>query len=272
MLMNSPPEHNLDQQEIHLDSTAGLVTFRKHFEEQFREFKSASTVIEEDVTQLPIIKEGKDAYYRLLGCVTQAEVAVAATGVDQDLLLSMQTAYDDFLSAYLLVTTKAEAELEKQRAKRGSLADTFSARELRSDSLLTKKLLNDTDIREAIETNFSSPAGFEARLWRMIRQLEEPSKLDKVLRITHGSIFANVLRGETIEEIDKFLTLSGEQVRAALLEMQYEDGVQYDYRTYVLWMDLYQEMKLTIDPAQTLLFEELFAIYQIVVAEANREA
>ncbi|MAQ59244.1 hypothetical protein CL638_00845 [bacterium] len=268
--MKRKSEHNLEQQEIRLDSSAGLDMFRKHFEEQYAEFLSATKEVDEDVTLLPEIKRGKDAYFSLLGCTAQAASSVQRGQVDTDLLGLMQDTYNNFLSVYVTITTAAELERErKAAAKRRRLDDTLASRGLRDGSLLTKKITENTEIVDTITTYYTSLSGFEAALWRFVRHMEDPSKLDKVLKVNHGSVFSAVLRGASVAELDQFLLLRGEQVRAALLEMQYEDKVQYDYRTYVAWMDLYREMKEMIEPADSLLFEELLALYQLVIKEAN---
>lgn len=148
--------------------------------------------------------------------------------------------------------------------KKKNLANAFSEKQLSAESILTPDLLADPQVKELIQEYASSPVAFEASLWRLIKKIEEPSKLDKVLGVTHGSIFKSILRGMTVAEIEQFLILPGEQIRAALLEMQIEDGVQYDYRVFVTWMDEYKLMTSVVEAHPEMLFEELLAITELV--------
>ena len=119
---------------------------------------------------------------------------------------------------------------------------------------------------------FPSVQKFEAALWQRVSKIEEPSKLDKVLKVKHGSIFESILKGMTLAEVEALKQLSGEQIRTALLELQQEDKVQYDYAIFVTWMDEYEIMVDTIETYQDMFFEELVAITDLIEREAERNS
>ena len=76
----------------------------------------------------------------------------------------------------------------------------------------------------------------------------------------------------TLAEVEALKQLSGEQIRTALLELQQEDKVQYDYAIFVTWMDEYEIMVDTIETYQDMFFEELVAITDLIEREAERNS
>lgn len=137
---------------------------------------------------------------------------------------------------------------------------------------LTERLREDEDVETAAKAFFPSLQKFETALWQRVAKIEEPSKLDKVLQVKHGSIFEAILKGMTLAEVDALRELSGEQVRTALLEMEQEDKVQYDYTIFIMWMDEYEVMTKTIETYPDMYFEELIAITDLIERELDGKA
>lgn len=151
--------------------------------------------------------------------------------------------------------------------KKADLDQIFPSRPLGKDAILDPLILEDPEYQVLIQKHFNSPAALEAALWRLVRMVEEPSKLDKLLGVRHGSIFKDVLKGRTVAEIQQLGRQSGERIRTVLTEMEREEQVIYDYRVFVEWMEELHYLIEVLKPAINATINELLIQYELLRRE-----
>lgn len=259
-------------EEITLDTPSGLLQFVDHIEEQYAGFLLLKDSLRTEPAAQALVFNAKDAHQRLVEMIKEA-FALFESGqtLTTSHAIAMQEIYNEFVDSVATLEVQSfsdtspetitEEEVEPKR--KTALSEMFPARELSKDSIVTEKLMRSPRYQRLIQGHFTSPFAFEAALWRLINRVEEPSQLDKLLGVKHGSLFKEILKGMTASEVSYFNSQPGENIRAALIQMEKEDKVQYDYRTYVAWMDEFDYMKHMVEHDGDTPFEDLLAMSEL---------
>lgn len=116
----------------------------------------------------------------------------------------------------------------------------------------TKRALASSELRAAASEKYRTRIQLEAALKREIYRVEEPSKLDMVLGITHPSCFYTFLHDMTVEALLQFDSLPRETIREALAKRD------IPYEIYINWTDAFYDMVEIMQPPKNMKFGELF--------------
>lgn len=268
-----------ETEEISLDTVAGVLAFTEHVDEQYENFLLLAKEVEEVANAVEITADGKGKCKELMASIRTAfESLETGREVSSSEAASIQSYYDEFLTTFstlesiyetsILVTSVAPLPTEEV-SYRPSLDSMFPERELNERAILSKRVLQSPRYQQLIKQNFASPAALEATLWRLVRSIEEPSRLDKFLGVRHGSLFTEIFKGKTIAEVHFLNQQDGASIRNALLEMEGEDKHQYDYRTYVAWMDEFEYMRDLLTHDEETLFEDLLVMAQLELLDSK---
>lgn len=272
-LINTDLESQIE--EITLDTPRGLLQFVDHIEEQYDEFLLLKDSLRTEPSAQALIFNTKDAYQRLVENIKEVFIIFeSGQTLNTSHAIAMQEIYNEFVDSVATLEVQSFSDsdvgtspeitsVESETKIKTPLSEMFPARELSKDSIVTEKLMRSPRYQKLIQEHFSSPFAFEAALWRLIKRVEEPSQLDRLLGVRHGSLFKEILKGMTAEEVSYFNSQPGENIRAALIQMEKEDSVQYDYRTYVAWMDEFDYMKHMVEHYGDTPFEDLLAMSEL---------
>jgi hypothetical protein len=264
--------------EITLDTQDGLQDFAAYIHTQHEDFLSDAEKLSNDPTYNTVIQAGTAAYTELTRYVVQAEEELTAgETIEASLVALIQETYDEFIRVYELLNEQVEAGAFDQNETESSVdhasksefspatasvvQSVYSQKKetLGSNSVITERFLHDEGNATLIEMYYGTPHAFEAAIWRIVRHIEKPQPLDTFLGVQHGSIFAEILKDQPIEDVEFFNQQPSEKIREALQIMELEDGVVYDYRIFNSWMNEFLLMKETIPDHRGLLFGELLA-------------
>lgn len=252
------------QEEITLDTAEGLYQFSDHVVGQHDELAAFTEEAKKHHALQQVLDKGMEAYRELVKVIQAGFVTFDNGGSLSPVQVeTIQTQYDKLIEAVAAAEEITDEIANTVPTKKVPLQAMLPERELGQDAILSEKVRNNPIYKEIIQTVFNTPGAFEASLRRLVRQVEEPSKLDMVFKVKHGSIFTEILKGMTVSEVSYFNSLSGEQIREALAEMEVEDKLRYEYRIYDLWMKEFAFMVQLVRPPENMLFEDLLAISEL---------
>ncbi len=151
--------------------------------------------------------------------------------------------------------TPERKQVSEQDVRDERAAKLFGQQSLFSEAI--KTLLADQSYRAILQSQFSSPAAFEAALRREVYRVEAPSKLDALLGVKHTSAFL-FLKDMTLSAIDAF---DGQTNRAAIRAELQKRGILYE--TYMAWMQALPYMESLVVAHDDMTFLELFVRSEI---------
>ncbi len=122
---------------------------------------------------------------------------------------------------------------------------------------LTADITSYEPYQAVLTEHFSSPKAFESHMRYIVKDFEEPSKLDKVLKVRQASIFYELIGGMSLQELDELLATPRQQLRDLLTEQK------MDYRLFVEWIDLIELLRETLAAEDSMTVSELLAIAEI---------
>lgn len=266
--------------EISLDSVESLADFAAYVHEQHQDFlRDIETVPDEGAYSLAV-KAGTAAYTELTRQLVVAEDLLdRGESLDEAMVDIIQLHYDEFIRVYEMLNehiaaapTAVSATNSSQTIDKAGVAeiqltsqhdspsdDRTTNKFKDEDMVVTPDFLGNAKHRELIESHFGSVQAFHSSLWRLVRDIERPQKLDNFLGVRHGSIFKHILKDQTVSDIEFFNQQPGEKIREALNTMEYEDGHVYDYRIFNAWMQEFIAIKELFDHVPHMTFGDLVA-------------
>jgi hypothetical protein len=278
--MNTSFETTEEPMEIRLDTHAGLADFAGYVHEQHKSFLADISRLSDNPEFATTIKAGTAAYSELTRYLIQVEELLDEEEMPtQSLVTLIQNSYDEFIRAYEALDEVGETEPEastgvqderpspkipSQPTAPQSPKKSNQREQTETYTIVTPDFLEAGDNRELIDTHFGSVSAFESAIWRIVREVEKPQKLDSFLGVEHGSIFKEILKEQKVSDLHFFNQQSGSKIREALKTMELEDGVVYDYRIFTEWMKEFMEMQRLVPNHVDLTFAELIAYTMLV--------
>lgn len=130
--------------------------------------------------------------------------------------------------------------------------------------LVPEEIREDAELSDLLSEHNLTWNHVERNLHKTIIEIEAPSKLDVFLKVNHGSLFRDLLKDMTLEQLSAFEHRKSEEIKNDLEKLTKEKGQQYTYESYRGWLSLFDEVSAAIPLEKSMTFGVLVAYLELI--------